>query len=30
MDEKILAGDVGGEYVVFIMMEANNDQQCKN
>ena len=23
---KILAGDVGGEYGVFIMMEVNNDQ----
>ena len=23
---KILAGDVDGEYGVFIMMEANNDQ----
>ena len=23
---KILAGDVGGEYGIFIMMEANNDQ----
>lgn len=23
---KILAGDIGGEYGVFIMMEANNDQ----
>lgn len=23
---KILAGDFGGEYGIFIMMEANNDQ----